>query len=100
MTGVILSAQSILFTRNVVSAAILKNVMHPLIGYALILVLPMSHETARAALLLLALPSGFFGVLFGLRYGKDSHEAGSTLIVSSLASIVTLAIALVLTAGW
>ena len=60
----------------------------------------MSHETARAAVLLLALSSGFFGVLFGLRYGKDSREAGSTLIVSSLASIVTLAIALVLRAGW
>jgi malonate transporter and related proteins len=95
VTGVILSAQSVLFTRNVISGAILKNVVHPLIGYAL----PMSSETARAAVLLLALPSGFFGVLFGLRYGKDSHEAGSTLIVSSLASIVTLTIALVLTAG-
>ena len=100
VTGVILSAQSILFSRNVISGAILKNVVHPLIGYALILVLPMSSETARAAVLLLALPSGFFGVPFGLRYGKDSHEAGSTLIVSSLASIVTLTIALVLTAGW
>ncbi|MBV8112062.1 MAG: hypothetical protein JO012_20080 [Hyphomicrobiales bacterium] len=60
----------------------------------------MSHETGRAALLLLALPSGFFCVLFGLRYGKDSHEVGSTLTVSSRASIVTLAIALLLTAGW
>jgi malonate transporter and related proteins len=100
VTGVILSAQSVLFSRNVISGAILKNVVHPLIGYALILVLPMSSETARAAVLLLALPSGFFGVLFGLRYSKDSHEAGSTLIVSSLASIVTLTIALVLTADW
>jgi malonate transporter and related proteins len=100
VTGVILSAQRVLLSRNVISGAILKNVVHPLIGYALIAVLPMSHETARAALLLLALPSGFFGVLFGLRYGKDSHEAGSTLIVSSLASIVTLAIAFALTASW
>ena len=100
VTGVILSARRILFSRNVISGAFLKNVVHPLIGYALILVLPMSPETARAAVLLLALPSGFFGVLFGLRYGKDSQEAGSTLIVSSLASIVTLAIALLLTAGW
>ena len=100
VTGVILSAQRVIFSRNVISGAILKNVGHPLIGYPLILVLPMSSETARAAVLLLALPSGFFGVLFGLRYGKDSHEAGSTLIASSLASIVTLTIALVLTADW
>jgi hypothetical protein len=45
-------------------------------------------------------PTSLFDVLFGLRYGKDSHEVGSTLIVSSLASIVTLTIARVLTAGW
>ena len=44
--------------------------------------------------------ASLFNVLFALRYGEDSHEAGSTLIVSSLASIVTLTIALVLTAGW
>ena len=59
VTGVILSAQSVLFSRNVISGAILKNVVHPLIGYALILVLPMSSETARAAVLLLTLPVGF-----------------------------------------
>jgi hypothetical protein len=39
-------------------------------------------------------------IFAALRYGKNSHEAGSTLIVSSLASIVTLTIALVLTADW
>jgi predicted permease len=32
--------------------------------------------------------------------GKDWHEAGSTLIFSSLAGIVTLTIALVLTGDW
>src|SRR5260370_15952051 len=60
----------------------------------------MDRDTARAALLLCALPSGFFGVLFGLRYDFESHVAGSTLIISSLASVVTLPVALVLTAGW
>jgi hypothetical protein len=39
-------------------------------------------------------------VLFGLRYGLESYVAGSTLIVSSLASVVTVPVALVLTAGW
>ena len=84
---------------NVLSGALLKNVVHPLLAVGLILALPMDRDTARAALLLCALPSGFFGVLFGLRYGLEFHIAGSTLIVSSLASIVTLAVALVVTAG-
>jgi malonate transporter and related proteins len=75
-------------------------VAHPLLAFGLIPALPMDRDTALAALLLCALPSGFFGVLFGLRYGLQSHVAGSTLIVSSLASVVTLPAALVLTAGW
>ena len=35
----------------------------------------------------------------GLRYGVQSHEAGSTLIVSTILSAVTLAAALILTAA-
>jgi len=100
LTGLILSAQRIELGANVLSGTLLKNVGHPLLAVGLILALPMDRETVRAAVLLCALPSGFFGVLFGLRYGLESHVAGSTLIVSSLASAVTLAVALVLTAGW
>jgi malonate transporter len=100
LTGLILSAQRIELGPNVLSGTLLKNVVHPLSAVGLILALPMDRDTARAALLLCALPSGFFGVLFGLRYGFESHVAGSTLIVSSLASVVTLPVALVLTAGW
>jgi malonate transporter len=100
LTGLILSAQRIELGPNVLSGALLKNVVHPLLAVGLILVLPIDRDAARAALLLCALPSGFFGVLFGLRYGLESHVAGSTLIVSSLASVVTLPVALVLTAGW
>jgi malonate transporter and related proteins len=99
LTGLILSAQRIEVNPNVLSGALLKNVVHPFFVVGLILVLPMSRDTARVALLLCALPSGFFGVLFGLRYGLDSQVAGSTLIVSSLASVVTLPVALVLTGG-
>jgi len=99
LTGLILSAQRIELDANVLSGTLLKNVVHPLLAVGLILALPMDRDTARVALLLCALPSGFFGVLFGLRYGLESHVAGSTLIVSSLASVVTLAVALVVTAG-
>ena len=70
-----------------------------LLAVGLILVLPIDRNTARAAVLLCALPSGFFGVLFGLRYGLESHVAGATLIASSIASILTLPAVLVLTGG-
>jgi hypothetical protein len=60
--------------------------VHSLLAAGLILVLPMDRDTARAVLLLCSLPSGFFGILFGLRYGFESHVAGSTVIASSLAT--------------
>jgi malonate transporter and related proteins len=100
LTGLILSAQRIELGPNVLSGALLKNVLHPLLAVGLVLALPMDRDTARAAVLLCALASGFFGVLFGLRYGLNSRVAGSTLIVSSLASIATLPVALILTGGW
>jgi malonate transporter and related proteins len=100
LTGLILSAQRIELGPNVLSGALLKNVLHPLFAVGLVLALPMDRDTARAAVLLCALLSGFFGVLFGLCHGLNSRVAGSTLIVSSLASIATLPVALILTGGW
>ena len=88
-----------LLDHNVISGALLKNVAQPLFVAGLVILLPMHKDTARAAILLTALPSGFFGVLFGLRYGIVSHEAGSTLIVSTILSGLTLATALILTAA-
>jgi malonate transporter len=99
LTGHILSAQRIELGPNVLSGTVLKNVVHPLFAVGLILALPMDRDTARAAVLLCVLPSGFFGVVFRLRYELETNVAGSTLIVSSLASVVTLPLALVLTAG-
>jgi hypothetical protein len=37
--------------------------------------------------------------LFGLSYGVESQDADSTLTISSLASILTLGVAIFLTAG-
>jgi malonate transporter len=46
-----------------------------------------------------AVPSGFFGILFGLRYGVVSQDAGSTLIASTVLSAATVPAAILLTAG-
>jgi malonate transporter len=97
LTGVILSSQSVVLNSNVLSGALLKNVVHPLFVVVGILLIPVSRDAGRIAVLLAALPSGFFGVLFGLRYGLESHDAGSTLILSSVLSVITLATVLLMT---
>ena len=97
LTGMILSAQSVKLNANVAAGAFLKNIIHPIVAVLIVRLLPMPPESARAAILLSAIPSGFFGVLFGLRYGVQSRVAGSTLIASNVLSALTIAAAIYLT---
>jgi malonate transporter and related proteins len=99
LTGLVLSSQRLVLNSNVISGTFLKNALQPLFAAGLIFQLPAPHAAAGATILLAAVPAGFFGVLFGLRYGIKSQEAGSTLIVSSALGAATLAIVLVLVKG-
>jgi malonate transporter and related proteins len=97
LTGLILSSQRVTFNSNVISGTLLKNVVHPLLAGGAIMLFHVPSDTVRASILLAALPSGFFGVLFGLRYNVDSRDAGSILIVSSTLSALTIAVVLAIT---
>lgn len=99
LTGLIVSAQPFKLNRNVAAGTVLKNVVHPLLAAALVAALAVPPSTGREAVILSAVPSGFFGILFGLRYGVLSRDAGSTLIASTLLSAVTLPAAILMTAG-
>jgi len=81
LTGLILSSQQVILNSNVIAGTFLKNVVHPFLAAGAVALLPISQDAARAAILLAALPSGFFGVLFGLRYDVKSADAGSTLML-------------------
>jgi predicted permease len=97
VTGLVLSAQPLRLDATVGVGVLIKNIVLPLVAYAIALALGMSGETAREAILLTALPAGFFGMLFGLNYGVRSQAIGSTLTLSSLVSVITLTAAILLT---
>jgi malonate transporter and related proteins len=97
VTGLVLSAQPLRLDATVGVGVFLKNILLPLLAYAIALALGMSGESAREAILLTAIPAGFFGMLFGLSYGVTSQAIGSTLILSSLLSVITLTAAILLT---
>ena len=59
----------------------------------------MKPNDIHEAILLAAIPSGIFGVLFGLNYDVNSKDADSTLTISSLGSLVTLPVLIALTNG-
>src|SRR5260221_646096 len=58
---------------------------------AIALLLSMPLEQTRFAVLLSAIPSGFFGILFGKGFDATPEVASSSLIASTLLSIFTLA---------
>jgi len=99
LTGLILSAQNMRVGTNVAIQTLLSNVLHPLLAAGLVWLFAVPPLTAREAILLSALPAGFFGVLFGLRFGVSSDVVGTTLIASTILSAATLAAAIYLTAG-
>jgi malonate transporter and related proteins len=99
LTGLILSAQKLGLGASAGIQTLLSNVAHPLLAAALAWLFAISPLTAREAIVLSALPVGFFGVLFGLRVNTPSKVAGTTLVASTILSAATLAAAIYLTAG-
>lgn len=96
LTGLILSAQPFRLSRGVVAGVALKNFAQPAL---LLLLLPLFHlhgVLAREAFLLACMPAGFFGTVFGTRYGVASLEASSTLVLSTLLGAATLPLAILL----
>ncbi|KKB62078.1 transporter [Robbsia andropogonis] len=96
LTGLMLSAQPIRITSDVVFGTCMKNVVQPLLIYALVRLFDIPMTVGAQAVLLTAIPSGFFGLVFGAGCDLRPPVAGSTLVVSSLSGIVTLSIAILL----
>jgi malonate transporter and related proteins len=98
LTGLILSAQPFRPSLSVFTGILLKNFVQPALIVALIFVFRVHGLVAQEAFLLAAVPAGFFGTVFGARYGIRSLEASSTLVLSTFLSIVSLPVAMLLAA--
>jgi malonate transporter len=96
LTGLILSAQPFRLNWKVAGAIGTANVIRPLLVVAIVSFFPIPADIAKVCILLAALPSGFFGILFGVNYRLPSQEAGSMVIASTAFSIFTLAITIAL----
>lgn len=96
LTGLMLSAQTIKVDANVTFGLVLKNVLQPLVVFGLVRALNLPDPIAAQAVLLTAIPSGFFGLVFGAHNGLRPPVSGATLIVSSLSALLTLSAAIYL----
>lgn len=94
LTGLVLSAQVFRLNWKIVAATGMADVIRPGLATAVAATLRLPPDVAKVAILLGAMPSGFFGILFAVNYRLDSTCAGSIVIASTLCSIVTLALAM------
>lgn len=99
LTGVILSARQLKVNGVVVLSSITTMLIQPFIAWGLVLAFGISGQVAITAILMVALSAGFFGVVFGNRFGVQSPDAEATLLISSLLCIITLPLFITLTSG-
>ncbi|MCP3407270.1 AEC family transporter [Bradyrhizobium sp. CCGB01] len=94
LTGAILSAQSFRLNWTIAAATVTADMVRPLAAVAVTHVFPIASDTARTAILLATVPSGFFGILFAVNYRLDSAAVGSIVISSTAFSVATMAVAI------
>ena len=97
VTGVILSSQRLHVGGGVALLIIVKNALQPAVAFAAALLLNSSRADARVVAVLASVPCGFFGILFGLRYGISSRLASAALLGSTIAAVVTLPVVILVT---
>jgi malonate transporter len=96
LTGLMLSAHAIHLDRHVALGVTVKNIVQPLIVLGLVWLFDVPAPLGAQAVLLTAIPSGFFGLVFGASAGLRPAVSESTLVMSSIFSAVTLSIAIAL----
>ena len=99
LTGLILSGQSFQWNWKVLGATGMADIIRPLLTAAVVAILPVPAEVAKVAILLAAVPSGFFGILFAVNYRLESATEGSMVAASTGFSVVTMAIAIAVLFG-
>lgn len=99
LTGVILSARKLKINSMVISSTVTKLLIQPALAWGIVQVFGLHGTVAITAILMIALSAGFFGVVFGNRFGVQSPDAEAVLLLSSLLSILSLPLFISLTAG-
>ncbi|MDC9592753.1 AEC family transporter [Xenorhabdus sp. IM139775] len=99
LTGLILSVRKFAINVPVLVSCAIKLIVQPILAWGILLAFGITGNVAVTAILMLAIPAGFFGVVFGDNYGVHSPEAEASLLLSSVICIITLPIFISLTSG-
>lgn len=91
LTGLIVSAQKFEIDWKVLLATLAKNILQPALclGVAYVIALPL--ELTRVVVLMMAVPCGYFGLVFGKGFDVTPISASSSLVISYIVGAFTLA---------
>ncbi|SON54030.1 putative transporter YfdV [Hartmannibacter diazotrophicus] len=92
LSGLVLSAQPLRLDWRAIIGTLVADVVRPAVAIAIVLAFAVPMEIGRIAILMAAGPSGFFGILFAVKFHRDSSVIGTTVIVSTLFGAVTLSL--------
>lgn len=90
--GLIMSANKIQLTRYMVSNIFCKNFIHPLFMCGVVLVLGISGDWAKEAILLCAMPSAITATMFAVKYDVLKIESSGSAVVGTALSLLSAAL--------
>jgi malonate transporter and related proteins len=92
LTGLVVSAQRFELHENTFIAALMKNVLQPVLALGLAMLIHLPISQIRYVTLISAMPCGFFGMVFGKGFNSSPTLASSGLITSYATGVGTLAV--------
>lgn len=98
-SGLVLAAYKIRVNKEVIGNVAAKMIAQPIAVAIFVGLLAVRAPLGREAILICALPTAVFPTLIAPRYGVYVSECTSTLILTTLAMIVMLPVAILLTGG-
>lgn len=97
VAGLIIAAYQVKVTVETAGNTLVKMIVQPALMAGLVLAFGIGKPLGSEAILLCALPTAVVPVMFALRYNVYEAEAASTLLLTTLAMIVVVPIAIALT---
>lgn len=90
LTGLILSARRLKVTSAVIFGFVLKNLIQPMIAFGIAAAFGLPATIIAASVFLVALATGFFGVMFGNGFGVQDEDSEGALLLSTILFAVTI----------
>jgi malonate transporter and related proteins len=90
VSGIIIAGYKVVVNRSVLSLVLVKNILQPVLVWAVMAWLGYTNPLLGEAVLTTALPTIVLAAMLGVQYKVVPREMASALLISTLGSLVTM----------